>query len=214
MHNAVLACWILTIVVSACGGGGGGDPMPPPPTPVFTTLSVSPANPAMVEGDTLQLSATPRDQNGAAMSGLPAATFALTAGTSVSVSGEGRLIALDPGGSTVTATLASGGTTRTATATPNVTALTAAASVAVSGAGTSFNPATVKVATGGNVTWSFTSGGNSPHNVTFGGNSPPGGDIGDTNSGDVVRTFTTAGSYPYQCTRHGGMNGTVVVRAP
>jgi plastocyanin len=213
MHNAVTWCLILAIGVAACGGGGGDGPTPPP-TSVFTSVSVSPASPAMVEGDTLQLSATPRDQNGAAMSGLPAATFARTAGTSVSVSPGGQVIALDPGGSTVTATVTSGGTTHSGTATPNVAALTTAADVAVSGAGTSFSPATVKIATGGSVTWTFTSGGNSPHNVTFGANRPTGGDIADTNSGSEPRTFTTAGSYPYQCTRHGGMSGTVIVRAP
>lgn len=214
MHNGVTSYLILAIGVSACGGGGGDGPTPPPPTSVFTSVSVSPSSPAMVEGDTLQLSATPRDQNGAAMSGLPDATFSLTQGTSVSVTPAGRVIALDPGGSTVTATLTSGGTTRTGTATPNVAALTTAADVAVSGAGTSFNPATVKIAAGGSVTWNFTSGANSPHNVTFGTNSPPGDDIGNTNSGAVSRTFPNAGSYPYQCTQHGGMTGTVIVRAP
>ena len=213
MLKAVVACSILTIAVAACGGGGD-DPTPPPPTSVFTSVSVSPATPAMVEGDTVQLAATPRDQNGAAMSGLPAATFARTAGTSVTVSGGGQVIAVDPGASTVTATLTSGGTTRTGTSTPNVTALTTAADVAVSGAGTSFNPATVTIATGGSVTWSFTSGANSPHNVTFGTNSPPGGGIGNTNSGSGSRTFPNAGSYPYQCTQHGGMTGTVIVRVP
>jgi plastocyanin len=212
MRNAVISCLALAIVVAACGGGD--DPTPPPPTPVFTSVSVSPANPAMVEGDTLQLSATPRDQNGAAMSGLPAAIFSRTAGTSVTVFGDGRVIAVDPGGSTVTATVTSGGTMHAGTSTPNVTALTTAADVAVSGAGTSFNPATVKIAAGGNVTWNFTSGANSPHNVTFGANAPPGDDIGNTNSGSVARTFPNAGSYPYQCTQHSGMTGTVIVRVP
>ena len=212
MHNAVIACSILTMVAAGCGGGGDGPTPPPPPTPVFTSLSVSPASPAMVERDTLVLSATPRDQNGATMSGLPAATFALTAGTSVTVSGGGTVIAVSPGGSTVTASLTSGGVTRTGTSTPNVAALATAADVAASGAGTSFSPATVKIAAGGRVTWSFAAGANSPHNVTFGANKPTEGDIGNTDSGDVVRNFPTAGSYPYQCTRHGGMNGTVVVR--
>lgn len=213
MHNAVTSCLILAIAVAACGGGGD-DPTPPPPTPVFTSLSISPANPAMVETDTVQLSATPRDQNNAAMSGLPAATFTRTAGTSVSVSTNGQVIALDPGASTITATLTSGGTTRTATTTPTVAALTNAADVAVSGAGTSFNPATVKIATGGTVTWSFTAGGQAPHNVTFGANKPTGGDIPDKDSGSEARVFATAGSYPYQCTRHAGMTGTVIVRTP
>src|SRR5688500_9853622 len=122
MHNVALTTLALAIILSACGGGGDGGTQPPPQT-VFTALTVSPANPALVEGDTLQLSATPRDQNGAAMAGLPPASFALTTGTSVSVSATGRVVALDPGGSTVTASLTSGGTTRTATSTPNVSAL-------------------------------------------------------------------------------------------
>ena len=212
MHNAVTSCLILAIAVAACGGGD--DPTPPPPTSVFTSLSISPANPAMVETDTVQLSATPRDQNGAAMSGLPAAAFTLTAGTSVSVSNNGQVIGLDPGASTITATLTSGGTTRTATTTPTVAALTTSADVTASGAGTSFNPASVKIATGGTVTWSFTAGGQAPHNVTFGTNKPTGGDIPDKDSGSEPRVFPTAGSYPYQCTRHGGMTGTVIVRTP
>ena len=212
MHNAVTSWLILALAVAACGGGD--DPTPPPPTPVFTSLSISPANPAMVETDTVQLSATPRDQNGAAMSGLPNATFDRTAGTSVSVSGSGQVIALDPGASTIRATLTSGGTTQTATTAPTVTALPTAADVTASGAGTSFSPASVKIAAGGTVTWSFTAGGQGAHNVTFGANKPTGGDIPDRDSGSEPRVFPTAGSYPYQCTRHGGMTGTVIVRTP
>jgi plastocyanin len=212
MHSVVISSLALAILVSACGGGGDGGTQPPPPA-VFTTLTVSPAGPTLVDGDTVQLTATPRDQNGVAMAGLPAATFALTAGTSVSVSPTGRVIALNPGGSTVTATLTSGATTRTGTSTPTVGALSTAADVAVSGAGTSFSPDTVKIAVGGSVTWTFTAGANAPHNVTF-ATPPAGGNIGDTTTGSASRTFGTAGRFSYQCTRHGGMNGAVVVRTP
>lgn len=212
MHNVALSSLALAVMVSACGGGGDGGTQPPPAA-VFTSLSVSPQSPALVDGDTLQLSATPRDQNGAAMTGLPAATYALTAGTSVSVSTSGRVIALNPGGSTVTATVTSGGTTRTATSTPTVSALSTTADVTVSGAGQSFSPDTVKIAAGGSVTWTFSAGGSAPHNVTF--NTPPaGGNIGDSSTGSVSRTFGAAGRFPYQCTRHPGMNGSVVVRTP
>ena len=214
MHNIAISSLALAVVLSACGGGGdgGGGTQPPPPA-VFTTLTVTPASPDLVKGDTLQLSATPRDQNGAAMAGLPLATFAVTAGTSVSVSGSGRVIALNPGGSTVTATLTSGATTKQATSTPVVAALATTEIVSASGAGTSFSPDTAKIAVNGSVTWTFTSGGNSPHNVTF-ATAHPQGHIGNTTSGSVARDFATVGRFPYQCTLHAGMSGVVIVRTP
>jgi plastocyanin len=212
MHNVAIASLALAILLSACGGGGDGGTQPPPPA-VFSSLTVSPASPNLVDGDTVQLSATPRDQNGAAMAGLPAATFSLTTGTSVSVSTSGRVIALNPGGSTVTATLTSGATMFSAISTPTVAALSTAADVSVSGAGQSFSPDTVKIAVNGTVTWTFSAGANAPHNVTF-GTAPAGGNIGDTTTGSAARTFGTAGRFSYQCTRHPGMNGAVVVRTP
>lgn len=216
MNNVAISSLALAVALLACGGGGGGGGgTQPPPTPVFTTLSVTPASPNLTDSDTLQLSATPRDQNGAAMAGLPAATFALTTGTSVSVSTSGMVIALNPGGSTVTATLTSGGTTRTATSTLTVAALGTTADVTASGAGTSFSPDTVKIAVNGDVTWTFTSGGNSPHNVTF-ATAHPQGNIGNTTTGTGTRDFATAGRFPYQCTQpgHVGMSGVVIVRTP
>jgi plastocyanin len=209
MQNVGPFALALVIVLAACGGDGG---TPPPPTPVFTSLVVSPADPELVEGDTVQLTATPRDQNGATMSGLPAATFTLTSGTSVSVSPSGRVIALDPGDATVTATLTSGGTTRTATSTPSVNALGLTANVTASGTGTTFTPNSVKIAVNGTVTWAFP--GPETHNVTFDGAAPPGGNIASRNSGTVDRQFTAAGSFSYRCTLHSGMTGAVVARTP
>lgn len=209
MHTLRKSSLVLALVLAACGGNGG---TPPPQTAVFTTLTVAPANPTMVDGDTLQLTATPLDQNGNPMSGLPAATFTLTSGTSVMVSTSGRVIAQQPGSSVVTASLTSGTTTRTATSTPNVNALETTATVTASGTGSTFSPATAKIAAGGTVTWTFP--GPEIHNVTFSAASPPGGDIPNNNSGSVPRTFPAAGNYPYHCTRHTGMNGTVNVRTP
>lgn len=70
-----------------------------------------------------------------------------------------------------------------------------------------FTPSTRTVPTGTTVTWIWNAG-SSSHNVTFtdGPASP------NQTSGEFTRTFTVAGSYPYQCTIHGtGMTGTVVV---
>jgi plastocyanin len=210
MHNVVLSSAILAIALTACGGGNGGTD--PPPTSVFTSLTVAPASPSLVEGDTVQLSATPRDQNGATMPGLPAATFALTSGTSVSVSATGRVVAVDPGGSTVTASLTSGGTTRTAASTPTVAALSNSADVTASGGGQTFTPDTVKIAVNGTVTWTFP--GPNIHNVTFDSPQNASLNIDSRNSGSVARTFAAAGRHSYHCTLHAGMSGAVVVRTP
>jgi plastocyanin len=199
-------------MLSACGGGGDGGTQPPPPA-VFTSLAIAPANPDLVLRDTLQMSATPRDQNGASMTGLPLATFERVTGTAVSVSATGRVIADQTGSAEIRASLTSGGTTRTATTNATVAALSTTADVTVSGGGTSFSPDTVKIAVNGSVTWTFTSGANSPHNVTF-GTPPTGGNIGNTTTGAATRTFATAGRFTYQCTLHAGMNGAVVVRTP
>jgi plastocyanin len=75
--------------------------------------------------------------------------------------------------------------------------------------GQQFSPATVRVATGGTVTWVFQSLG---HNVTFDdvANAPE--DIGGVNANtSIARTFSTNGTYPYHCTIHPGMTGTVQV---
>ncbi|HJT94971.1 MAG TPA: plastocyanin/azurin family copper-binding protein [Mycobacterium sp.] len=158
------------------------------------------------------MTATPRDQNGAAMSGLGAATFERISGTAVSVTTGGRVIADQAGSAQIRASLTSGTTTRTATATATVSGLSANPTVTASGAGASFSPDTVKIAVGSTVTWNFP--GPEIHNVTFDGTPPAGGNIGDRGSGSEGRSFASAGRFTYRCTRHAGMNGAVVVRTP
>lgn len=210
MHKFTKASLALAVVLTACGGDGGT----PPPAIVFTTLTVSSTTLAMVDGDVADLVATPRDQNGAAMTGLPAATFAVTSGTAATVSPTGRVTAVQQGTATVTASLTSGGVTKTATTNVTVTALQATASVTASATGQTFDPAMAKIATGGTVTWSFPG---QAHNVIWDGSvDPPGGDIPSRSNGQTeARSFPTAGSYPYHCSIHGaGMNGQVIVRTP
>lgn len=211
MHNIGSWSVILAVALSGCGGGGGGG-TPPPPASVFTSLAIAPGSPDLVVRDTLQMTATARDQNGAAMTGVGVATFERISGTAVSVNTAGRVIADQPGTAQIRASLTSGATTHTATTTATVSSLSTTASVTASGAGTTFSPDTVKIAATGTVTWSFP--GPETHNVTFDGTPPAGGNIGDKNSGADARTFANAGRYSYRCTRHAGMNGAVVVRTP
>jgi plastocyanin len=70
-----------------------------------------------------------------------------------------------------------------------------------------FVPASSTIAEGGQVTWTWA--GAVDHNVTF----ATGPNSGDQTSGTFSRTFSTAGSFPYQCTIHGSsMSGTVTVQ--
>lgn len=105
-----------------------------------------------------------------------------------------------------------GGTvTVTGTGTTPPPATPPAGGATVTTPGESFSPAAVTITAGGTVTWSFT--GVSRHNVTFTAASPAGGNIPDTDvGGSAQRQFTAAGTYPYQCTRHAGMTGQVVVQ--
>ena len=178
-------------------------------TAIFSSLSLSPATPSIAVGGTVQLTATPLDQNGSAMGGLPAPTFGSSAPATASVSATGLVTGLGAGTVTVTASLTAGGVTHTATSTVTVTAPQPGA-VTVTTPNQTFRPSTVTIAPGGSVTWQFSG---STHNVTFAGSAPSGGNIPDTQPGNAVsRTFPITGTYAYQCTRHGGMRGTVVVQ--
>lgn len=73
----------------------------------------------------------------------------------------------------------------------------------------SFSPTSLTIQAGGTVTWSNPSG--IRHNVTFTTSGAP-GNIDDHTSGTNQRTFGSAGTFNYNCTNHGGMNGAVAVQ--
>jgi len=70
-----------------------------------------------------------------------------------------------------------------------------------------FDPSSTTVPVGSTVTWTWAAG-SVIHNVTF----SDGPKSADQSSGTYTRTFTTAGTYPYNCTIHPGMNGSVKVQ--
>jgi plastocyanin len=89
------------------------------------------------------------------------------------------------------------------------TTIPTSASVSVGSGGDTFTPSQTDIKAGGTVTYSWAAG---PHNVTF--ISPPSGvqNSGDQTTGFTFPvTFTTAGTYDYQCTIHAGMRGTITV---
>lgn len=77
--------------------------------------------------------------------------------------------------------------------------------VTVTEKGFAFTPAEVKVKVGETVT--FVNEDSAPHQVSIDGT-----DLGNQNTGDSVTwTAKAAGSFPYVCTIHPAMTGTVVV---
>lgn len=70
-----------------------------------------------------------------------------------------------------------------------------------------FTPANRTVMLGSTVTFRWASG-SVTHNVTF--NDGPASP--NRSSGTYARQFDLAGSYPYQCTLHTGMTGTITVQ--
>jgi len=90
---------------------------------------------------------------------------------------------------------------------PGAPAPPAPTTAAVTLAGQAFSPASVTVAVGGTVTW--TNKDSMPHNVTANSGAFKSATLAP---GAVFSfTFTTPGTYAYNCTFHGGMNGTVIV---
>ena len=70
-----------------------------------------------------------------------------------------------------------------------------------------FDPAATTVGVGATVSWTWAQGAVA-HNVTF----DDGPKSATQSTGGYARTFATAGTYPYHCTQHPSMTGTVTVR--
>ena len=179
-----------------------------PPAAVFTTLEVLPATATIEVGATQAVTATPRDQGGTAMSGLPAATFTSSDQGKATVSTSGVVTGVAAGQSTITASLTHNGVTRTGTSVITVNAAPPTGATVQAGLSTSFSPTTVTIARTASVTWQW-AGLN--HNVTFDAVTGAPADIPTRSTGSVSRQFNTAGTFPYQCTLHAGMTGQVVV---
>ncbi len=72
-----------------------------------------------------------------------------------------------------------------------------------------FNPNSITVSVGGTVSFVFQG---VAHTVTFANVTGAPASIGATSNTTVQRTFSTAGTFGYQCSIHPSMTGTVVVQ--
>ncbi len=76
-----------------------------------------------------------------------------------------------------------------------------------------FGPTSVKIVSGGTVTWTWDAANTQQHNVRWGtvpGTTPPQSPTQATGAPFDV-TLTTPGAYQYVCTLHSNMSGTVFV---
>jgi plastocyanin len=193
-HNGMTG----TVVVTGSGG-----------TPVYTSLQVLPQSPAVIVGNTVQVDATPLDQNGAVMIGLPAPSYQSSNPLVAVVTATGLVTGLSSGTATITATLTSGATTHSGI---SVVTVGSAGAATITTPGVKFNPDDVTIRPGQTVVWQISG---ATHNITFETIAPPGGNAGDTAPGtNVARTFTQVGEYKYYCSIHKnqGMDGKVRVQ--
>jgi plastocyanin len=175
----------------------------------YTTLIVTPQTPSIDVGGHVTIATSALDQFGNPMTGLGVATFVTSNAAIATVDAQGVVTGVAGGIATITASLTSGSVTHTASATVTVVA-PQANTATVETPSLTFSPQSVTIGVGGTVTWRFSG---STHNVTFGALKPTGGNIPDTSPGNAVsRTFTTAGTYDFECTRHNGMTGRVIVQ--
>jgi plastocyanin len=74
--------------------------------------------------------------------------------------------------------------------------------------GNTFSPFSTTIGVGGTVTFRITG---VPHNVIFSAPGSP-ANVNVVSNTDVSRTFSTRGTFPYDCTVHPGMSGQIVVQ--
>jgi plastocyanin len=120
------------------------------------------------------------------------------------VNTSGRVIGVGPGAGTVVAT--SGATSSQ----PFAITVTSSGSVAavVTMQPNTFTPFTSTIKAGQTVAFDFPS---LAHNVKFDQKTGSPADIPETVNKTVTRLFTAAGTFPFRCDIHPGMNGQVVV---
>ncbi|MHB1312023.1 MAG: Ig-like domain-containing protein [Gemmatimonadaceae bacterium] len=205
---AALSAGTATITASATAGGvtkAGTVVITVNAAPLaLTSVAISGGSSVNV-GATLALNASPRDQNGNLMAATVTWTSSAPGFATINAT-TGVVTGVAAGSTNITATATAGGTTRQGVLAVTVTGAFPLLAAVDATLANSFSPATVDIAAGGAVDFTFAT----THNVTFSGGGAPAG-IPNTSSGTVRRTFNTAGIFDYSCTLHAGMNGTVIV---
>lgn len=182
--------WLL----SGCGDDGS--------SPDILTVTLTAPKQTIAVGEPVQLTAVARDVNGVTVPNV-AITYKSSAPAIASVNSTGRALGVATGSANVTA---SAGVVTSQPLTLTVTAGAVAAVFMIQG--TTFTPSQATIRVGQSVLFDFP---DAFHNVTFQQRTGKPADIPQTRLEAVTRTFTTAGTFPFDCTLHPGMSGTVIV---
>ncbi len=174
--------------------------------PVLTSVTISAGSSSVAVAGTSQFTAAPKDQNGSAIAATLTWNSSVPAKATISNTGLVTGVALGTTNITVSAT-AGGVTVGSPSSVVTVTSAFASSASVNATLSNTFSPSSVDIAAGGIVTWNFAT----QHNVTFNVAVGAPADIPTTSSGSAGATFTTAGTFNYQCTIHAGMTGVVIV---
>lgn len=194
---------VLLVFAAACGSDGGSTA-----AKVVSRVTVSSANTTINAGQTLQLAAAAFDNTGAQIPNPGAFAWSTSATTVASVDQAGKVSGLSAGTAIVTADLS--GVRGTLSVKVNLSASTAKDTIFSIGTN-SFSPTFLPVAVGSTVVFSLGFDGIG-HDVRFDAKSGSPADIPVTVRGNIARTMSVAGDFPYFCPTHPQMIGTITVR--
>ena len=202
MRLSLVPPLLIALALGACSSDtsstqpGGGKA-------VLASLGISaPGNTLAVAG-TMQLTANPKDQNGAAFS--TPVTWTSGSNFVATVTTAGLVTAVAGGQAYM---IASGGALRDSTL---ITVVTGAypSTTAVYMLPLAYTPVQTDIAVGGSVSFVFAP---QAHNVFFNAVAGAPADIpGEVSNQTVVRTFKTKGTFGYRCTLHPEMIATIIV---
>ena len=172
------------------------------------SITVTPATRTLAPNQTQALTVVALDAQANPISAAPAPTFSSSNTAAATVDGAGMVRAVAAGSATITASMVTVDGTRTATSAITVNTQSFPNSAAVTIGNNFFDPASVDITVNGTVSWTNTSG--QLHNVTFA--TLAANNIPNHSTGSNTKTFSTAGTFAYECTIHGSaMSGTVIV---
>jgi plastocyanin len=184
------------LVLAACGGS---DPVS---STAVAAVQITTQLGTLRPGQTSQFSAIAVNASGNTISNAGAVTWASSAAEVASVNSQGLVTALTAGSTSITAAIQGVQGTRV------LTVLAVGSGAIVTMPGNSFIPFEVTIRVGEQVFFEFPQ---SIHNVIFENKTGAPQDIQQTRNVTIGRTFPLAGQFPYDCTLHPGMTGTVRV---